>query len=341
MTAEIKPISGVDDRVSLAKAVPLDTPFTMNIFPTNACNFCCNYCAQSLGKEYLQREYAFYYESMPMEIFRKAVEQMKSFPEPFKLVSFMGHGEPLLHRDLPEMIRLLREAGVAKRIEIITNGSMLTHELSEKLVAAGLSALRISLQGITSEKYKKISNVILDFDQYMDELRYFSAHRKDCKLFVKVVDTSLDEGEEEKFYELFGDIADRMYVEQIKPVYAGVDYAENVQQVAVDRYGNTHEKRMVCPLIFFMLSLWPNGDVVPCDAIYKPVILGNVQQDTLQDMWQGDRLKEFQRMQLRKQRNKHQDCQKCCAPDDVSHPLDALDEDAEMILKKLQEKVRI
>ena len=332
MTAEIKPISGVDDRVILAKAVPLDTPFTMNIFPTNACNFRCNYCAQSLGKEYLQREYAFHYESMPMEIFRKAVAQMKSFPEPFKLVSFMGHGEPLLHRDLPEMIRLLREAGVAKRIEIITNGSMLTHELSEKLVAAGLSALRISLQGITSEKYKKISNVILDFDQYMDELRYFSAHRKDCKLFVKVVDTSLDEGEEEKFYELFGDIADRMYVEQIKPVYAGVDYAENVQQVAVDRYGNTHEKRMVCPLTFFMLSLWPNGDVVPCDAIYKPVILGNVQQDALQDMWQGDRLKEFQRMQLRKQRNKHKDCQKCCAPDDVSHPLDTLDEDASRLL---------
>lgn len=334
VTAEIKPISGVDDRVPLAKAVPLDTPFTMNIFPTNACNFRCNYCAQSLGADYLQRVYAFRYETMPMEIFREAVEQMKAFPEPFKLVSFMGHGEPLLHRELPEMIRLLHEAGVAKRIEIITNGSMLTHELSKKLIDAGLSALRVSLQGITSEKYKKISNVTLDFDQYMDELRYFSAHRKDCKLFVKVVDTSLDEGEEKKFYELFGDIADRMYVEQIKPVYAGVDYMENVQQVAVDRYGNTHEKRMVCPLTFFMLSLWPNGDVVPCDAIYKPVILGNIQQDTLQDMWQGNRLKEFQRIQLRKQRNNHKDCQKCCAPDDVSHPLDALDKDAETILQK-------
>ena len=334
MTAEIKPISGVDDRVPLAKAVPLDTPFTMNIFPTNACNFRCSYCAQSLGKEYLQREYAFKYETMPLEIFRKAVGQMKAFPRPFKLVSFMGHGEPLLHRDLPEMIHLLREAGVARRIEIITNGSMLTHELSEKLVAAGLSALRISLQGITAEKYEKISNVTLNFEKYMDELRYFSSYRRDCKLFVKVVDTSLDEGEEKKFYELFGDIADRMYVEQIKPVYAGVNYTEDVQQVAVDRYGNMHEKRMVCPLTFFMLSLWPNGDIVPCDAIYKPVLLGNVQQDTLQDMWQGEKLKEFQRMQLRKQRNNHKDCQKCCAPDDVSHPLDALDKDAELILEK-------
>ena len=336
MIAEIKPISGVDDRIRLADVVPLQTPFTFNVFPTNYCNFRCNYCAQSLGASKLEEEYGFIYETMPLEVFSRAVEQMKRFSEPFKLLSFMGHGEPLLNQDLPKMIHLVKESGVAQRIEIITNASMLSHDLSKSLIEAGLSTLRVSLQGVTSEKYKKIANVNVNFEELLGELEYFSSIRKNCKLFVKVVDTSLEEGEEQCFYKLFENVADRMYVERIQPVYAGVDYKEHVRNIVVDRYGNEHEKRMVCPLTFYMMSLWPNGDIVPCDAIYKPLILGNVQNEELLTMWNGLELKEFQRMQLAQKRNLHMGCCRCCAPDDVSHPLDVLDGDASEIMKKYE-----
>lgn len=334
MRAEIKPISGVDDRVCLADAIPLKTPFTLNVFPTNACNFRCNYCAQSLGAEYLKDKYNFSYETMPLDMFEKAVDQLKGFLDKFKLVSFMGHGEPLLHKNLPEMIAMVNNAKIAKRTEIITNGSMLTHELSEKLVRAGISTIRISLQGINSDKYKKISNVDIDFEKFMYELKYFSQIKGESKLFVKVVDTSLDDGDEEKFYELFADVADRMYVEKIKPVYAGVEYEEDVQKVSVDRYGNEHTQRLVCPLTFYMLSLWPNGDVVPCDAIYKPIVLGNVNNDNVVDLWNSDMLKKFQKMQLSKKRFLNSHCKVCCAPDDVSHPLDSLDAQSINIIKR-------
>ena len=334
MKSEIKPISGVDDRVCLAEAIPLATPFTINIFPTNACNFRCNYCAQSLGADYLKKEYGFSYETMGIEVMQQAVEQMKQFPQKIKLVSFMGHGEPLLNPNLPEMIRLVREAEVAERIEIITNASLLTPELSQALIQAGLSAIRISLQGISAEKYVKISNVKIDFPKFIDNIRYFYSIRGNCKVFVKVVDTSLEAGEEQKFYEMFEDISDRMYVEKIKPVYAGVEYQESVQEIAVDRYGNAHEKRMVCPLTFYMLSLWPNGDVVPCDAIYKPVVLGNIKNDTFYHMWNNSNMKGFQRMQLQRRRMENENCCKCCAPDDVSHPLDTLDHLPKEVLKR-------
>lgn len=334
MKSEIKPISGMDDRVCLAEAIPLQTPFTINIFPTNACNFRCNYCAQSLDAVYLKKEYGFSYETMSIEIMQQAVEQMKQFPQKIKLVSFMGHGEPLLNPNLPEMIRLVREAEVAERIEIITNASLLTPELSQDLIQAGLSAIRISLQGISAEKYVKISNVKIDFPKFIDNIRYFYSIRGKCKVFVKVVDTSLAAGEEQKFYEMFEDISDRMYVEKIKPVYAGVEYKESVQEIVVDRYGNAHEKRMVCPLTFYMLSLWPNGDVVPCDAIYKPVVLGNIKNDTFYQMWNNSNMKGFQSMQLQKRRMENKNCCKCCAPDDVSHPLDTLDHLPKEVLKR-------
>ena len=333
--AEIKPISGVDDRVPLKDAVPLATPFTLNVFPTNACNFQCNYCAQSLGRKHLTKTYQFTYEQMPLKLFERTVDQMKEFPSPFKLVSFMGHGEPLLHTGVPDMIAMINRAGVALRTEIITNGSRLTHTLSERLVEAGVSALRISLQGLSSDKYWEISRARIDFQAFLDELAYYHSLSEKSKLYVKIVDTSLDKGDEERFYEIFGSIADRMYVEHIKPVYDGVSYGESVQEILTDRYGNDHEKRRVCPLAFYMLSLWPNGEVAPCDAIYKPLVLGNVATESLYDMWCSVRRREFQQMLLRGGRFDYPACKVCCAPDDVSHPLDVLDGAEEEIMKRL------
>ena len=333
MASEIKPISGVDDRVKLSEAVPLDVPFTMNIFPTNACNFRCNYCAQSLGAECLKTKYNFSYETMPIELFHRAVEQMREFSRSFKLLSFMGHGEPLLHKKLPEMIHMVNDAGIAERIEIITNGSLLTHNLSEQLVEAGVDNVRVSLQGLSAEKYKSISGVDIDFAKFLDELAYFHSLPGKAKLFVKIVDAALEDGEAEYFYKMFAEISDRMYIERIKPVYDGVKYSEDVQNVLMDRYGVRHEKRLVCPMPFFTLSMWPNGDIVPCDAIYKPIVLGNVKEQSVYDMWHNKVLVNFQKMQLKKNRLDNTYCRHCCAPDDVSHPLDVLDDAAEVLLR--------
>ncbi len=335
MLAAIKPISGVDDRVSLAEAIPLSTPFTMNIFPTGMCNFRCNYCAQSLGAVELKKRYNFTYDTMTLDTFEKVVDGMTEFKSKFKLLSFMGHGEPLLNKELPRMIAMAKKADVAKRIEIITNGSLLTHDLSNRLVEAGLSNLRVSLQGITSEKYWQISRAKLDFGKFLNELKYFSSLSTESKLYVKVVDTSLDAGEEEKFYELFGDFANRMYVEHIKPVYDGVEYGKKQQDIMTDRYGNTHTHREVCPLPFYMLAVWPHGDVAPCDAIYNPVMLGNVYTDKLTDMWQSDKMRNFLLMHLKKKRAQYAGCKSCCAPDDVSHPLDVLDDHVESLMSKI------
>ena len=44
---------------------------------------------------------------------------------------------------------------VAGRLEIVTNGILLTHELSDKLIDAGLKRLRISGNGLCSADYEK------------------------------------------------------------------------------------------------------------------------------------------------------------------------------------------
>lgn len=282
----------------------------------------------------MKEEYDFEPEQMSLATFKTVVDQMKEFPERFKVLSLTGHGEPLMNPQLPEMIAYAKENNIAERIEFITNASLLTPKRSDRLIAAGLDCLRISMQGLSAAKYAHICRYQINFDHLMENISYFFNNKQQCKLYVKIMDVALEAGEENKFYELFGHISDRMFIEQCRPVYSGVEMTRDIETTA-DRYGHEHPPRMVCPLCFYMMGVLPNGDVKPCDAIYKPVILGNIYHQKLLAMWQGKELREFRTRQLLKKRCENKSCGVCCAPDDVSHPEDALDEQATRILERL------
>ena len=331
---KIRPLAGLD-RVPLREALPLDTPFSAYIFPTNRCNFRCAYCAHSLGAKGFQEQYGFPAETMSMEIYRRTVDQLAEFPRQLKTLSLTGQGEPLLHPRLPEMVAYAKEKGVAGRIEFMSNGALLRPDLSRALVEAGLDGIRISLQGLSTEKYGEVCGVKVDFEAFVDQIAWLYQHKKQCGVFVKILDVALEPGEEERFYELFAPIADRVYIEQCRPVYSGVASTEGISAQA-DRYGRPHAHRTVCPLCFFMLGIFPNGDVYPCETIYRPEYLGNVQTDRLAALWNSGRLRRFQRMQLEGRRAENPRCAQCCAPDDVSHPEDELDAAAPAILERLE-----
>jgi len=335
MPSEIKPIYGTE-RIRLADVVPLDMPYSAFVFPTTYCNFKCAYCGHSLGHKEMKKKYGFVPEHMSMDTYRLAVQQFREFPGKLKMLSLTGQGEPLLNPHIAEMVRIAKEAGIAERIEIITNASMLHKDVADALIDAGLDTLRVSLQGLSSKKYKEICGASLDFDVFMEQIRYFYQHKGKTNLFLKVMDVALEEGQEEEFYDLFRDCTDRMYIERMLPAYEGVKLTEGMD-ITHDRYGGEVKKsHEVCPLAFYMIGIFPNGDVEPCDTIYKPVVLGNVHEDTLRNMWQGRMLKDFWKMQLEGRRRENHRCAHCCAPDDVAHPEDHLDEDAGKILERME-----
>lgn len=334
--SEIKPLAGMERR-ALHQVVPLTTPYAAYIFPTNLCNFKCNYCGHALGIQGMKQEYDIDMMNMSMDTFKKAIDQLKEFPEKLKVISLTGHGEPLVNPDLPRMIAYAHEQDVAERIEFISNASLLTHQLSLKLVEAGLDCIRISLQGLSAEMYQSVCGYQIDFEKFVDEITWLYQNRKQCRVYVKVMDVALKEGEEKAFYEIFSDISDRMFVEQCRPVYSGVEATKDIQ-VEEDRYGRSHESRCVCPLCFYMIGVMPSGDISPCETIYKPDILGNVHEDTIQNMWNGSKRRQFLKLQLEKRRMENPGCARCCAPDDVAHPEDELDGYAKELLEMLTQE---
>jgi MoaA/NifB/PqqE/SkfB family radical SAM enzyme len=68
-----------------------------------------------------------------------------------------GLGEPLLNRDLPEMIRRLKARGIYTLFN--SNIIALTRQRQEQLVLAGLDELRVSLDAATPASYARIRGV--------------------------------------------------------------------------------------------------------------------------------------------------------------------------------------
>lgn len=336
MKDKIRPLIGLQ-RVPLHENIPLDTPFSVYIFPTNYCNFRCKYCAHSLPDPAFREQYGFSPEAMSMEVYRAAIDQITDFPGKVKTISLTGQGEPLMNRHLPEMVAYAKERKAANRVEFMSNGALLNRNNSAALVEAGLDCIRISLQGLNSRKYRDVCGARIDFDDFVSQIAWLYDHKKQCEVFVKIMDIALEPGEEDRFYELFSPIADRVYIEQCRPVYSGVSSTEGISTQA-DRYGREHKKRSVCPLCFFMLGIFPNGDVYPCETIYRPELLGNVMQDRLVDLWNSEKMHSFQLRQLTEGKNANPRCALCCAPDDVSQPEDELDEYAEELIGRLKEK---
>ncbi len=313
----------------------MSTPFSVYVYPTNCCNFRCSYCAHSMSDTELKKRYDFKKGTMSMETYSKVVNQLGQFSEKIKLLSLTGVGEPLLNKNLPDMVKIAKDSNCFEKIEFISNGSLLTPEISDQLIENGLDTLRVSIQGITSKKYKKVCGVKIDFDTFMDNLRYFHENSGSSSLFVKILDIGLDKGEKEDFYNLFADCSDRMFIEKVQPTYDGVEMTSELIS-NYDRYGRKIDKRLVCPLPFYMLGVFPDGDVQPCDNLYRPVILGNVHKITIKEMWFSEKLQNFWKMQLRKERLKDPKCSLCCAPNDVAHPKDILDNECSVLLEKLK-----
>jgi MoaA/NifB/PqqE/SkfB family radical SAM enzyme len=115
------------------------------IEPTNECNLNCRTCVRNVWQEPMGK--------MSDTVFDHVIKGLRDFSPP-PTVFFGGFGEPLFH---PKIIEMVRQAkGIGARVEMITNGTLLTADVSWRLLAAGIDMLWVSLDGTTPESYSDI-----------------------------------------------------------------------------------------------------------------------------------------------------------------------------------------
>jgi GTP 3',8-cyclase len=326
-------------RSVLASVLPLDTPYVVHIDVSSACNFKCKFCFHSLPKDTLTK-IGFSSTIMNFELFKLAIDKLKAFPSRLKRLCLIRHGEALLNKELPDMIEYAKMSGVAEKINISTNGSLLNPKITKRLISSGLDELLVSVEALSDEKYLEICGVEIDFNKMVSNIDHFYKNKMQCTLFVKIVDCALNEGEEEKFHSIFDDICDNASVEHIVPCFRGVDYSTIKSEYNTNIMGDDFEEVGVCPQPFFQMHIFPNGNLSVCNADYnEKLVFGNVKHDSLLDVWKGGEWNKFRVMQLKNKRKNHFYCQYCAGNVCYTSESDILDRDALNLINYYEEEV--
>lgn len=138
----------------------------LRISVTDRCNFRCDYC---MPKEIFGDDYVF----LPKE-------ELLSFEEITrlsKLYSSLGvkkiritGGEPLLRRNLYELVEALNKIEGIEDIGLTTNGMLLKHGLN--LYNAGLRRVNVSIDAMDDELFKSINNRQISASHILDQIDY-------------------------------------------------------------------------------------------------------------------------------------------------------------------------
>ncbi|MBF1692664.1 MAG: radical SAM protein [Selenomonas sp.] len=336
--AEIKPNYDTK-RKKLAEIIPLAHPFTVYIEQTKYCNFKCFYCIHSTRDEADGEFRALGHRMQHIDdsFFEKIIRELKEFPQGgIKRIVFSGLGEPLTNPRLPDYVRMTVEAGIAGRVEVITNGLLLTPEKSHALVEAGITNINISVQGLDAEGYQKTCGVLIDFDRYLENLKYLYEHKGNVQIYIKAIDATLKTKEnEEKFFQIFSPFADRIYIEHLVVMQQQMDGLREIVDGTKNFYGEELDvNRKVCAQSFYFMQIGCEGDIFPCPVpgLGKNLSMGNAKEHTLMEIWNGSRRRGFLRKMLKKEKDQIPDCATCTCFNAINNPMEQLDDDAERLL---------
>ena len=115
-------------------ALSTSHPIMAHIIPIRRCNLSCAYC----------NEYDDYSKPVPVEVLERRINKLADLGT--SILTLSG-GEPLLHPELDDVIRIMRRRGFMAGM--ITNGYLLTAERVQRLNKAGsLDHLQISIDNV-------------------------------------------------------------------------------------------------------------------------------------------------------------------------------------------------
>lgn len=144
-------------------------PLSISIEPTTTCNLQCPECPSGLRK--FTRPTGF----IKKETVEEIVKQLGNY---LFYVTFYFQGEPLLHKQFAEFVRLLKMKKIV--VATSTNAHYLTAEKSQEIIDSGLDRLIISLDGTDAKTYS-IYRKGGNFDKVISNIEFFMALRKKSK----------------------------------------------------------------------------------------------------------------------------------------------------------------
>lgn len=304
MRAKHIPRIDIHDRIELKNALPLRTPYVVHIDPCDACNFHCKFCPSG-NLELMKKIKGRGHGPMDFEVYKNLINSLKEFPDKIRVIRLYKEGEPLLNKHFADMVRYAKESGCCERVDTTTNGSLLTPERSLAIIDAGLDRLNISVEGVNAFQYQEFSGYKLDYDQFVENIRFFYEHKKQCEVNIKICGDNLTAEQEEQFYETFGNIADGISVERAIEYWPKFDDMKMEYDESINMLGGESKEVQVCPYVFYEMCINSDASYSLCrfDWNHAMMMAPHVSYPpTPKKVWDSIALWNFQNQFLMKQR---------------------------------------
>ncbi|MFC1574995.1 GTP 3',8-cyclase MoaA [Gemmatimonadota bacterium] len=133
----------------------------LRISVTDKCNLRCVYCMPEEGLPWLRRDQLLSYEEI-----HRIVQVMA--PMGLKRIRITG-GEPLVRKDLPNLVELLSAVPGIQDLAISTNGVLLG-ELAQRLRSAGANRVNVSLDSFRKDRVDALARREGTFERVVDGL---------------------------------------------------------------------------------------------------------------------------------------------------------------------------
>lgn len=239
---------------------------------TNACNLTCAKCARVAVK----RPLGF----LDAALFSKILGDIRESGQMTE-IALGGSGEPTLHSQLVDFVKMARAVPNVGVIGFASSMVNLTPDLSERLLAAGLTRLKVSLDADDPETFRRLYGV----DGYATVVENLSSFCEinqrmggPCTITIKVT--------------LYTD--DCAVAERLKKAWAG--RVQNVRASVLHNWaGMMGPKRRsartkACGVLRHQIQVCWDGQITLCcfDSYGKEFNMGNAGDVNLADYWQRD-----------------------------------------------------
>lgn len=278
------------------KFVPLVVSWNV----TRKCNLKCPHCYINATKEELPNE-------LSTEEAKTLIDQICEVSKPLLILS---GGEPLLRKDIFELVRYGTEKGL--RMGLGSNGALIDDVAAKKLKEAGVKTVSISLDSSIPARHDEFRGVAGSWEKAVSAIKALKENGVLVQVNTTVtqqnhaeIDDIMSLAEQlgvENFHLFFlvptgrgikiADISPAMYEDMIKATFAKTakhrlnvrpSCAPQFMRIAKGMGLDMRQWIRGCIAGLYYCRVYPNGDITPCP--YLPIELGNVREKSFSEIW--------------------------------------------------------
>lgn len=290
-----------------------EEPVVYNIETTNACNMRCKMCPRTTM---MTRGI----ETIKKETFINIINQLRPWKEgewkewetfvekqygitPIdmsenhfylyiipKVIQLHGYGDPLLDKNMPEYIKILSNKGFVSYFSC--NPANINMEKTREMFECGLDYIKYSIESVDDERHKEIRGSASNFSESYENILKLLEIKKENNYHTTIIITMLDlnnSWQQEEY-------------EKLEKGFKGLDVyiylkSEDQQWYREDYHGtkSVHWTE-ICKHPWMSMTIKSNGEAAMCmEDFNNEIILGDANNESLYDIWNGDKYNQFRR----------------------------------------------